>query len=81
VPEIIDRGVTGFVVDNVDEAVATIPLAQALDRDAIRGRFEKSFSVERMAGDYVMLYNELIRSGRNAVLTSATAVQVSANAA
>ena len=63
VPEIIDHGVTGFVVDSINEAVAMIPLAQALDRDAIRGRFEKSFSVERMAGDYVMLYNELIRSG------------------
>ena len=81
VPEIIDRGVTGFVVDSVDEAVAMIPLAQALDRDAIRGCFEKSFSAERMAGDYVMLYNELIRSRRNAVLTSAAAVQISADAA
>ena len=34
-----------------------------------------------MAGDYVMLYNELIRSRRNAVLTSAAAVQISADAA
>jgi glycosyltransferase involved in cell wall biosynthesis len=81
VPEIIDHGVTGFVVDSINEAVAMIPLAQALDRNAIRGRFEKAFSVERMARDYVMLYNELLRSARNAVLTSATAVQVSAKAA
>ena len=32
VPEIVDNGVTGFIVDSVDEAVAAVPLARALDR-------------------------------------------------
>jgi len=39
VSEIIDPGVTGLIVDDVDEAVAAIPLAKALDRGAIRRRF------------------------------------------
>ena len=39
VPEIIDHGVTGFVVDSVEEAAAAVPLARALDRAAIRRRF------------------------------------------
>jgi hypothetical protein len=47
VPEIIDHGVTGFIVDSVDEAVAAIPLAKTLDRRAIRRRFEERFSVKR----------------------------------
>ena len=76
VPEIIDHGVTGFVVDNVDEAVAAIPLARALDRIVIRRRFEKRFSVERMARDYVSLYGEVLRRGAvDAVLSYAAMAQ------
>jgi Glycosyl transferases group 1 len=63
VPEIIDHGVTGFIVNSVDEAVAAIPLAKTLDRRAIRRRFEERFSVERMARDYLTLYSEILRRG------------------
>jgi len=81
VPEIVDEGVTGFVVDSIDEAVATIPLAKALDRSAIRRRFEERFSAERMAHDYVMLYSELLQIRRlDPVLTSAVPL-AAANAA
>jgi len=76
VPEIIDHDVTGFVVDNVDEAVAAIPLARALDRIVIRRRFEDRFSVERMARDYVSLYGEVLRRGAvDAVLSYAAIAQ------
>ena len=44
VPEIVEPGVTGFIVDSIDEAVAAIPLARALDRTVIRRRFEERFS-------------------------------------
>ena len=82
VPEIIDHGVTGFIVDSVDEAVAAIPLAKTLDRRAIRRRFEERFSVERMARDYVTLYGEILRRGPvNAVLNSAATAHAMANAA
>jgi glycosyltransferase involved in cell wall biosynthesis len=63
VPEVIDHGVTGLIVDNVDEAVAAVPLARALDRTTIRRRFEERFSVERMARDYLALYGEVLRHG------------------
>ena len=82
VPEIIDHGITGFIVDSVDEAVAAIPLAKALDRGAIRRRFEEQFSVERMARGYVALYGEVLRRGTvGAVLSSAATAHATANAA
>jgi glycosyltransferase involved in cell wall biosynthesis len=81
-PEIVNHGVTGLIVRDVYEAVAAIPLAQPLDRNAIRRRFEERFSVERMAGDYLERYDEVLRRGTlDAVLSSATAAQAAANAA
>src|SRR5258705_12460544 len=52
VPEIIEDGVTGFIVDDVDAAAAAAPLANHLDRKAIRKRFEEQSTAERMAADY-----------------------------
>src|ERR1700751_5704805 len=72
VPEIIDHGVTGFVVDSVEEAAAAVPLARALDRGSIRRRFEARFTAEQMASDYLALYDTIIRRGDvNAALSSA----------
>jgi glycosyltransferase involved in cell wall biosynthesis len=62
VPEIVDHGVTGVVVDNVEEALALLPQAIAADRRAIRKRFEERFSVERMARDYIVRYRRLHRA-------------------
>jgi glycosyltransferase involved in cell wall biosynthesis len=82
VPEIVDHGVTGLIVDSIDEAVVAVPLAKAVDRVAIRRRFEERFSVERMASDYLELYNAVLRRGTvDAVLSSAAAAQAAANAA
>jgi glycosyltransferase involved in cell wall biosynthesis len=82
VPEIVDHGVTGFIVNNVDEAVDAIPLAKALDRNAVRRRFEERFSVERMARDYLARYSDALRrSALKAVFSSATAAQAVASAA
>jgi glycosyltransferase involved in cell wall biosynthesis len=82
VPEIIDHGVTGFVVDSIDEAAAAVPLAKALDRAVIRRRFEERFTVERMASDYLALYGTTI--GRGVVdetLGSTAAAKEAADAA
>ncbi len=73
VTEIVEDGVTGFVVDDIDEAVAAIPAARGLDRQVIRRRFDERFGVERMARDYVALYNEVLRRG-SAAATAARAV-------
>jgi glycosyltransferase involved in cell wall biosynthesis len=63
VPEVIDHGVTGLIVDNVDEAVNMFPVVQTLDRVEVRRRFEERFSVERMARDYLALYSEVLCRG------------------
>ena len=81
VPEIIDDGVTGFIVDNVEEAVAAIPLARALDRSLIRRRFEERFSVGRMTRDYVSLYGEILDRAAVGTVLSYTATTQVANAA
>lgn len=58
-PEIVDNGVTGFVVDSVDDAVASMPALLDLDRRQVRAVFEKRFSAARMARDYLAAYMRL----------------------
>jgi glycosyltransferase involved in cell wall biosynthesis len=70
VPEIVENGVTGLIVENVDEAVAAVPLARALDRVAIRRHFEEHFSVERMVRDYLALYDALLCHGTANAVTN-----------
>jgi glycosyltransferase involved in cell wall biosynthesis len=59
VPEVVDHGVTGFIVDNEDEALQAIKRLGELDRRKVRARFEQRFSAERMAQDYVGHYKTL----------------------
>jgi glycosyltransferase involved in cell wall biosynthesis len=66
VPELVDDGLTGRVVSGMDEAVRALPKVLALDRMAIRQRFEQRFSAGRMARDYVRLYRALLRKCRRA---------------
>ena len=66
VPEITEPGATGCLIDNIDEAVAAIPMVQRLDRRSIRRHFEKRFVVERMAHDYLELYRKVMSRGLGA---------------
>ena len=59
-PELIEHGVTGFLVDTVDEAVDAIARVGEIDRAMCRQRVAERFSVERMADDYIKLYERLI---------------------
>jgi glycosyltransferase involved in cell wall biosynthesis len=68
VPEVIDDGVTGFVVESVEEACHAVHEAERLDRARIRRVFEQRFGVSRMAAEYVALYEELVE--RNAARLS-----------
>jgi len=61
VPEIIEDGVTGFVVDNEEEALAAIGRLGTIDRSRVRKEFERRFSAHRMANDYLQLYKMLAR--------------------
>jgi glycosyltransferase involved in cell wall biosynthesis len=60
VPEIIEDGVTGFIVSNEAEAIAALKRIDTLDRGAIRARFEARFTARRMAEDYLATYESLI---------------------
>jgi glycosyltransferase involved in cell wall biosynthesis len=59
VPEVVDEGVTGFIVASEDEAVAAVQRAPALDRQRIRAVFERRFTATVMARNYVDLYRRL----------------------
>ncbi|MEO8187876.1 MAG: glycosyltransferase family 4 protein [Burkholderiaceae bacterium] len=59
VPEVVEHGVTGLVVDGEDEAVAAIAQIEGLDRQQIRDQFERRFSASTMARAYVELYHQL----------------------
>lgn len=60
VPEIIDEGVTGVIVDGMEQAAAALPRVLGLDRRAVRRRFEERFSARAMAKNYVSLYRSLL---------------------
>jgi len=59
VPEIVEDGVTGYIVDSTEEAVGAVRRAVTLDRRRVRARFEERFSAERMARDYLSVYRAL----------------------
>ncbi|WP_242195466.1 glycosyltransferase family 4 protein [Sphingomonas hankookensis] len=60
VREVIDPGVTGFVVRTEEEAVAALAKIDTIDRAGVRERFEARFTAARMAEDYVAIYRELL---------------------
>jgi glycosyltransferase involved in cell wall biosynthesis len=62
VPEVMEDGLTGFVVDGVDEAVAAVNRLDRLFRPTIRSRFEERFSARAMARDYLQIYGQLTAS-------------------
>ncbi|MBC7986113.1 MAG: glycosyltransferase family 4 protein [Sphingomonadaceae bacterium] len=59
-PELIDHGVTGFLVSDVDEAVEAVGRIGELDRAACRAAVAERFTVERMADRYLELYRSLV---------------------
>jgi glycosyltransferase involved in cell wall biosynthesis len=59
VPEVIDNAATGFVVHDLDEAVSAVQRIDRLDRAAVRATFERRFTVERMAKEYLAIYRGL----------------------
>jgi glycosyltransferase involved in cell wall biosynthesis len=67
VPEIIEHGVTGFIVEDEAQAVAAVGRVGRLPRGMVRRRFEIRFSAERMAEDYLGLYRRLAVKTRPAL--------------
>jgi glycosyltransferase involved in cell wall biosynthesis len=60
VPEVITPGKSGFIVKTPDEAIEALAKVEALDRTKVRESFEKRFTVERMAQDYLAVYRGLL---------------------
>jgi glycosyltransferase involved in cell wall biosynthesis len=59
-PELIDHGVTGFLVDSMGEAVAAIDWIGQIDRAACRAAVMERFTVDRMADAYLALYRSIL---------------------
>ena len=60
VPEVMEDGVTGFVVDDHPEAIAAVGRLDSIDRAGVRATFERRFAASVMAASYVALYAQLI---------------------
>jgi glycosyltransferase involved in cell wall biosynthesis len=64
VPEIVEEGISGFVVDTIEQAVRAVGRIPSLDRAKVRARFERRFTAEQMARGYLDIYLKLL-SARN----------------
>ena len=59
VEEVVEEALTGRIVDSIEEATIALADVMALDRRAVRRRFEERFTAARMASDYVRVYKSL----------------------
>jgi glycosyltransferase involved in cell wall biosynthesis len=64
VPEVLDHGVTGFIVEDETAAVAAVNRLHTLSRTTVRECFEKNFTSKRMAQEYVRSYEAIIQKQR-----------------
>ena len=64
VPEVVENGVTGFIVEDETSAVAAVSRLHTLSRERVRQRFEERFTARRMAEDYLSVYRGLIGQQR-----------------
>ncbi len=74
VPEVMEDGVTGFIVEGLDDAAKSVSRVCDVSRARCRNTFERRFAASRMASDYIEIYKRLIetdmRKSRNGMLTS-----------
>lgn len=63
VPEVLEDGVTGWIVDGLEEAGQAVARVSTLSRKRCRQVFEKRFSASRMAQDYLRIYGQLVQGG------------------
>lgn len=62
VPEVLEDGASGFIVDTLEQAVLAVRQIASLDRAKVRGEFERRFTAERMAGRYLEIYDKLLNA-------------------
>ena len=76
VPEVIADGVTGFVVDSIEQAVAAVGRVAGLSRHACREVFEERFDAARMVRDYLDVYRRLVHGGSERVRSAPPAPEL-----
>jgi glycosyltransferase involved in cell wall biosynthesis len=81
VPEVVDDGLTGFIVEDEISAIGAVDRLSQLPRERIRKRFEERFTARRMAQDYLAVYRNLIEGASSRlrlVVDEAPPLQVAA---
>jgi hypothetical protein len=71
VPEVVEHGVTGFIVESAEEAAAAVEQAIKLDRARIRERFEQRFTSDIMAMNYEAAYRAVLEMAPARTLAAA----------
>ena len=66
VPEIVEDGVTGCIVENIEDSVRAVDIVAGMSRRACRLEFERRFTVERMTREYLAVYQRVITTGASA---------------
>jgi hypothetical protein len=62
VPEVIEEGLTGFIVEDEASAASAVDRVAQLSRQKVRERFEHRFTARRMAQDYLAVYRDLMEA-------------------
>jgi glycosyltransferase involved in cell wall biosynthesis len=78
VPEVIDDGETGFLVNSIESAVDAVTGITTIERHRCRQVFEERFTTERMATEYVGVYRDLLKMSRNSSASTTTNTSVDA---
>lgn len=79
VPEVIEQGVTGFIVNNEDEAAKAVHRLHELDRKKIRAEFENRFTARAMAEKYTRIYEQLYQKQKTSIVTERSSSGASAH--
>jgi len=80
VPEVLEDGVTGFIVRSEAEAVDALRNIRALDRNRIRAEFDSRFTAQHMAQNYLKLYSRLMKSRAKAPAMAADPIMAQGQA-
>jgi glycosyltransferase involved in cell wall biosynthesis len=67
VPEVLENGRTGFIVENEEQAVRALKDIRDLDRNGVRAAFDARFTAHHMARNYLKLYTKLIKARRHSI--------------
>jgi glycosyltransferase involved in cell wall biosynthesis len=63
VPEVLEDGITGYIVEGLEEAIQAVEQVSTISRKRCRDIFEERFSASRMAQDYLRIYRRLLHGG------------------